>query len=322
MKKLILTLVLFCAVAAQHASAVSGPPYLDDIRSEIINQLTIASNASVLDTKLIKALNKVLTTLDKNLTNVIANATNKLAPGTKVLGLITKALNKTSLSNVFDAPLQQTIDIYTGEYASALSGLSNRLAATFLSSKRTSAAKALGKLLLAVTSADTNMNSNLAVKALGKAATALKSAEKSVVKAENVPPPPAGITATVAVTGSSTVNYKSLTQVVTPGASGNFNVLSGAVTGSGSNTKQLVISFSLQGLSPGANTVNFTSFNYIVTGINGSGSMSCTGTAQVSWDPVKKSLSGTFSCSGTFNFAIGGSAPGTVNGGSFTLYYP
>ncbi len=323
MKKLILTLVLFCAaIFAQRASALSlDPPYFDNVRAEIINQLTIASNGVPLDAKLIKALNKALATLDKGVTNTVANTTNKLTAGTKVLGTLVKALNKTSVSNALDSVVQQVVDIYTGEYANSLNDLSNRLAVTFLSSKRTSAEKALGKLLLAVTAADTNMNSTLAAKALGKAATAFKSAAKAVAKAEAVPPPPAGINATVAVTGASTVNYKSLTQAVTPGASGNFNVLSGSVTGSGAGTKQLVISFGLQGLSPGANTVNFSSFNYIVTGINGSGSMSCTGTAQVSWDTAHKSLTGTFSCNGTFNFAAGGSAPGTVNNGSFTLFY-
>lgn len=295
MKKILLALALFAISSAQHLSASDlQAPYFSFVRSEVTNQLTIASNTLPLNKTLIGQLKATLKVIDKN-------TTNTLAPGVKTLGLVTKGLNKTSISNIFDAELQNVVDIYFDILKSNGSSLSNRLVATYPSGPHTSALNNLNQMIAALNSADTNFNTTLASKSLALALKKFVVTEKLTIKAEAAPAPLATVNATITISGSKT-SFKSTLAVAASIVNG--IVFINAVQGSTSGTKSL--SFGLTGLVAGANTLpiasgganQYTYVNFSGVGAYTGHSFDSTGsTATVNYNPATKSLSGSF----TFN---------------------
>lgn len=317
-KFLLVAAALFCAAAKQQSSAIDIPPapYFRDLRIEVTNQLTIASNAVAADKKLIAKLKSTLKTIDKN-------SSITLAPGTKTLALVAKALNKTSLSNVFDAQLQFIVDIYTDNYAGLETGLETQLNTAFPGKKRDAAQKALNKLIAAIDSASSNLNTDLASKALSLASKNLVVAQKAVTSAKNAPLPPSSFQATVAISGSSTTTFKPRLATVTPAVigSGNFFVNAAGTSGSGINTKAISLSFALTDLVQGANTATITAGGanqYTTGGLNGNVSFNSTGgVSHVFWDAATKTLAGDFS----FNGSEQDGARTATFSGTFSVHY-
>jgi hypothetical protein len=146
-------------VFIQQARAVSSFPFFGDLRVEVTNQLTITSNAPTQDRKLTTALRKALTLIDKaNPTNVVSD--------TKTLTMLTTTLNKSSLSNVFDAELQAIVDAYASTLLGAELSLSNRLTATFPSGPNTAAQRNLDQVLAALNSGEREREPAVAAKAI------------------------------------------------------------------------------------------------------------------------------------------------------------
>jgi hypothetical protein len=302
---------LFCALSAQTTRGISVP--LGDLHDEITDQLSLASNNVLLNKKLISQLNAALKTLDKV-------KSDSLADETKTLSLVIPMLNKTSLSNVFDAELQLILDIYTSNYVSSADSFGAQLANTFPGKKHDSAQKALDKLLAAIQAADTNMDSTLAAKALSKASKTMKAVEKAVSNAINAKLPPASMTATISIPGEKDIKFSSKLGVGQPFAGGNFVMNAVSTTGSGFNTKIQSLLLILPNLVEGANSVTLSgSGNQFTTGgLNGSTSfIGVSGNAQVVWVSASKAVSGTF----TFTAAEQAGLRIATITGSFTAVY-
>ncbi len=310
LKYLFITFVLFAAATHSHAAEL---PYLSNLRSEITNQLTIASNAIPVNKPLITKLKASLKTVDKN-------TTNTLAAGVKTLAVLAPSLNKTTLSNIFDGPLQTVVDIYTTEYLNAHSNLVAQLATAYPSKKQEAALKLLDKLAAAVSAANTNFNSNLAVKALTLASKNLVASSKAVTTAKNVPVPPSKVLATAPKTWAP--SFKSIVAIAVPFPNNFFVINANGTSGTGFGTKIASLTVQLGTLVPGSNNViiEANSSLYAVAKLGGENQAfnSTGGTAQANWNPATKTISGSFS----FNVIQDGTSNTTVIKGTFVTSYP
>jgi hypothetical protein len=199
MKQLFLILAIVSFSFAQQSRAALFLPHLADVRLEITSQLAIASNAPVLDKKLVTALRKSLTLIDRPGKTNVAN-------DLKTLGLVAKTLNRTTVSNEFQNEFTAAIDEYFLLLSAAATSGSNRLNATYPGRLRESAAKALEKVFAAILDASVYSDLPAEAKLLSKIATSIVRAEAAIARAENAPAPPASITARI--TGSLNTTIK------------------------------------------------------------------------------------------------------------------
>jgi hypothetical protein len=308
MKCLLLTLALFAAIFVPSERAAAALPYFETVRAQVLSQLDLATNGvAEPDKKLVSALQKALTAIDKTKPDY--------ASGAKSLGKLAKALNRTSVSNVFAPVFESTVADYVGALMGEEDALAARLAATFPSKSRTSAELALVRLLAALDSANATDDIILAAKALGTAAKEFGAATKFTVQAEDVPPPPASITANV--TGATTVSINTQGAGVTAGAPGNFALLGAQAIINPPG--QRGISFSLSGVTEGTHAATLSNGTITIqSGFSASAYTGGTGTANVTLNSAARSLFGTF----TFTANGSGGTVGTVTvTGSFTGTY-
>jgi len=189
MKCLLLALALFSSILIPSARA-AALPYFETLRAQVLSQLDLATNGvEVPDKKLVSSLQKALTSIDKTQPDY--------ASGAKALGKLAKALNRTSVSNVFAPVFESTVADYVGALMGEEDTLANRLAGTFPSKSKTAAESALIQLLNALDGANTNDDVVLAAKFLSTAAKNLSTAAKNVEKAEDAPAPPSQFNATI-----------------------------------------------------------------------------------------------------------------------------
>jgi hypothetical protein len=284
MKYILITLLSLAACI--HARAAVFLPHLADIRAEITNQLVIASNAPTLDKKLVTSLRKSLTLIDKPGKTNVAN-------DLKTLQLVAKTLNRTSVSNEFQAEFTTAITTYFNLLDDASVNSSNRLNATYPGRLRDAAAKALAKIFAQLE--DGAIYTDLAAEAqlLSKIAAALVRADVAVARAEAAPEPPATITATV--TGSLNTTIKTDGAGIVAGAG---LVVNGAQA-VGAGFRQ--INFVLQDVPEGTHTVNLNNANintlqFPATSANyGNG----VGTATVTRNNANGTAFGTFTFTAT-----------------------
>jgi hypothetical protein len=303
---------------AVHAVGVLVPLY-----NSISNQYYLATNTPPVDVKLAKSLNAALSAINKS-----GGGTN-LATAIKALGSAAKVINRTSVSNVLYIDLQGAVAGCIDGFAGSANVYSNLLVTVFPSSQKISAQNAISNLLATLSLAGTTPNISVAVKYLGVAGKQLKSVQKAVTSAQGVPPPAASMTATISVSGASTVNFHTTNAVASQPVPGNFNVIAAqvATSGSGLNTHidNYTISWNMNGLVSGVNNIS----NPVGSYVRNSGSISgpdpisgafpiSSGSVQATWDPANLTVYGSFS----FNVAetSGALRAGTVTG-TFTLYY-
>src|SRR5687768_16525851 len=113
MKRIVIAFVVLTAAMAQHTRASAFLPFLDPIRTEIVNQQVIVSNAPTLDKPLATSLRKALLQIDRPTPTNLVN-------DTKALSSIAATLNKTSLSNTFDPLIRTALANYAGVVGGAL----------------------------------------------------------------------------------------------------------------------------------------------------------------------------------------------------------
>lgn len=304
MKQLLLSLVVFTLFVVQRANAVLPPPYFSDVRSEVTNQLAIASNAPSIDKKLVTSLRKALTLIDK------ADPEN-LVKDTKTLTLLATTLNKSSVSNAFDSYLQTVVDIYINVLLGEGAGLSNRLVATFPSGPHTAAVNNLEQLLAALNTANTQGDSVLAAKALSLAAKKAVVTEKLTIKAENARPPKTTLTATLSGAINGTFNAQAAP--ATFQGVNHYRII-GARAG---RTGQTTVELDLVDAVPGTSTVSLNGNSaYKILSLAGfENYVATSGNATVTVNTDLEALFGTF----TFN-ANGPKGAITVTGSFFSTY--
>jgi hypothetical protein len=286
MKQLAIIVAVALTAFFQHANAAILLPHLADVRAEITNQLTIASNAPTFDKKLATSLRKSLTLIDKPGKTSVAN-------DLKVLGLVAKTLNRTSVSNEFDAEFNAAITAYFNDLNAASESSADRLDTTYPGRLREAAAKALQKVLDGLEDGAALSDLVSRAKLLSKVAAAIVRADLAIARAEDAPAPPARIVAQV--TGSLRTSIK------TQGAgivAGDSLIINGAQT-SGTTLHQ--INFVCLAVPEGTSTVNLNGGNVNVVkfpgvAINyGNG----TGTATVTRNNVNRTAFGTFTFTAT-----------------------
>lgn len=305
LKYLLVTLVLFIAASHQKASALDQP-YLLNLRSEITNQLTVASNTLPLDKKLIAKLKASLKIADKPTTNTFAANTKKVAT-------LIPSLNKASISNIFDAEIQLILDLYLADYIAAHSNQVAILATAYPGSKQIAAQNALNKLQASIDGMNTNLLSNPAVKHLTGASKNLVRATKAVANAKKAKAPAAYVNATLTPNGAAKQTLSSKPpfaafQLANPGTGAfiiNANQLKGRTL------HNLSCNFTVP--SAGTHTVNASG---VYTAIGQLPYNSTSGQATVTWNPANKNVFGTM----TFNVS-NGTRTGTLSS-TFNLYYP
>lgn len=286
MKHLVIIVAVALAAFVQQSSAAIFLPHLADVRTEITNQLTIASNAPALDKKLVASLRKSLTLIDKP---GKTNAANDL----KILGLIAKTLNRTTVSNEFDAEFTAAVNAYFNELSAAAESSAERLDATYPGRLREVATKALQKVLDGLEDGVSLTDLVAQAKLLSKAAAAIVRADLAIARAENAPAPPASIVAQV--TGSLRTSIK------TQGAgivAGDGLVINGAQS-AGTTVRQ--INFVCLAVPEGTSTVNLNGGNVNVLKFPGVAITygNGTGTATVTRNNVNGTAFGTFTFTAT-----------------------
>lgn len=314
MKKLLLALTLSLAVFLPRAQAIPDSlPYLGSIRSEVLDQLTIASN-NVATTNNVAANKKLIKTLlgakkliDKTKTNYVG--------GAKSLTVLNKTFVRSALSNEFNPLIGQTLDVYVGSLYSVRDTLADRVNGSYPGRAQTAALATLAKLLAAIDNANTNTNILLALRSLGVAAKTETAAQKATVKAENAPLPPAQYKATI--TGALFGNFNFTPNPANAIASVfnaplnylQMNGISGVRSGSGLSTKlttrQLLIT--IPNLADGTTTYEvgdgsgkaFVLYTVGRGGVGGSdgadGYEAVSGTLTVTVNKASKTAVGTFS---------------------------
>ena len=289
MKHLLLILALTTAALAPQARALHLLPYLGDLRAEVTNQLTIASNNVAANKRLIATLKGALKGIDNTKpSNYVAGATS--------LGALAKKLNRTVVSNAFNTILHDTSDTYVDDLLDAEGDLADRLDTTYLGKAHTAASTSLGKLLAAIEGANTNANLLTALKSLSTAAKNLGAAQKLVLKAENAPPPPSGFTATI--TGAVSRSFKAIGMAISSPVPNNFNVIASQPL-THAPYGQRIISFSIINLVSGNNVIplgpgssDVATFIY-QEGATGDSFKSETGSVTVNYNPAAKTLAGS-----------------------------
>jgi hypothetical protein len=267
----------------------------------VINQLTVASNDVVANKKLIKTLSGALKLIDKTKTNYVG--------GSKSLGSLARTLNRTTVSNEFHDVLQATADTYVSELLDEEGALADRLAPTYPSGSRTAAQRQLDLMLAAIQGANTNDSVVTAARFLSIASKKQIVAAKLVTKAENAPPPPAGVTASI--TGALRRSFKSFTAVITNPGGGTSIIVNSATKPSASGLDSLA--FSLTGVTDGTHTVNLEG-EYSQVRVGGR-AFTGDGTATVTFNSTTKVIFGTFSFIGSDDdgsVTVSGSFSGTA----------
>jgi len=304
MKQLLLTLALFSAVFLPSAHAVSGLPYFDSLRTQVLNQLNIATNGvEEPDKKLVSALRKALTTIDKTKVD--------FASGAKALGTLAKGLNRTTLSNDFAGEFASIAGDYAAGLLVGASTLSNRLASTFPSKAHTAAEGNLAELDAAVSSALSAGDVVAAAKFLSTAAKNLSTAAKNVDKAEDAPAPSAGLTANIS--GALHGSFNDFNTTIT--RSGSSIGVNSQTTPSASGFDNIIME--LLNVSDGTQTVNLKgAYSQVrVDGRSFGGNAVVNGTATITYNSATQAIFGTFSFVGD----EGGSSTATVTvSGSFS----
>ncbi len=290
MKRITLLLLILILGLDASVRAATLLPYLAPVRAEVLNQLTLATNATPVNKKLAASLKTALKLIDK------PGKTN-LLNDTKLVGVLVPALNKTVVSNVFGVLLTTTVDDYLTLLFAGANNSSNTLALTYPSAAHTAAQKSLDALFALVLQANGALDDASAAKLLSRVAGKLAATDKAIDRAAKALAPPAGVTATV--TGASKWTYKSTLAVATHVSTGSSLVnstqpLLKAPYG------QRTITLSLYGLSAGANVLNIgpADSSVLVTEFyadqTGAAYDSTSGTIHVTYLPATRSLVGTF----------------------------
>jgi len=199
MKKLTFNLICLAALLS-NVTRGDEPPFLSSLRTEVVSQLTIATNTPPQNKKLVSALQTNLKLIDRTKPTLIT--------GSAALGTLAKSLSRTALSNTFLPILTDTRTVYVDAVETEVSALEDRLGATIPGKAKTAAWTALGKVTTAIDDASTNANFTTALKSLGKATKALATAEKSVAKAESAPPGPNFLLATITESNQGVTPFK------------------------------------------------------------------------------------------------------------------
>jgi hypothetical protein len=310
MKQILLTLVVFTTALVQQASATVFQPGLGlgAVRTEIVNQQVIVSNAVTLDKPLATALRAALLQIDRTTPTNLVN-------DTKALQTITAKLNKTSLSNTFDPLIRATLLNYFGVVAGALNNASNTLAGTFPSGPHTAGDNLIATVFDSVEAALANVNTTLASKALAVVTKKLSQINSVVTKADNAPAPPARINARV--TGSWGVSIKTQGAGIVGGAG---LILNGAqqaglgVRGIGFSTATVPEGTSTVAITAGA--VTQLKFPGITTAYTMQGGDS--GTVTVTRNNSNRTAYGTFTFTATGDQGTTGTV--TVTGDFFGTF--
>jgi hypothetical protein len=201
MKKLLLPLILFAACLSQQARATQFLPFLNAIRSEILNQQVIVSNTVPLNKPLATALRKARTALDRTTPTNLVN-------DTKTLATVAATLNKSALSNQFDALIRSAIVNYAGTLSGALNTISNALLTTFPSGPHTAANNLIAQVHDTIADVLANGNTTLATKALAAITKKLPAIQNLLTRAINAPAPPVQLKATITATGEGTFKFQ------------------------------------------------------------------------------------------------------------------
>ena len=315
-------MALTTAAFLQPAHAATLQPYLDPVRSEITNQLTIASNTVPVDKKLITSLKSALSKLNKP-------GTASLVGDTKLLSTLAPAFNKTSLSNSFYLLFNGAADNYLALLLANAGSSSTALGATYPSSSRTAAQKKLEALFASLVNAGNALDLKTITRLLSSASTALVITDKLIDKAEGVAAPASSTRATMTVTVSgsrpSTSSFKSLlvgAQSTTPGTfliianGGASGAISLVFSGLHSGVNDVSLTGGLGGVANGAVAVRY--FPSPAAAADAS-----SGSAQVTWNPATRTIYGTFSFTGVTetNDPIPKPITFAVTGGTFFATY-
>lgn len=304
MKQILIILATLTFTSAHLFAA--APQNFSGVRAEVTNQMAMTTNAPDVDKKLVTTLRKALSLIDK--------AKGDLVSDTKTLAMLTGTLNKSSISNEFDASLQAAVDLYLNDLAGQGATLSNRLAATFSSGPRNAAQNNLNQMFAALDTVNATENSGLAAKALALAAKKGVVTSKLVAKAENANPPQSAMTASI--TGAINSNFRADGAGATFQGVNHYRVI-GAWVGGGIPPEQRTIELGLLNAVPGTSTIALTGTsafkilnfgglaNYVATG----------GTATVTVNTAAEAVFGTF----TFT-ANGPAGAISVTGEFFALY--
>ena len=135
MKNCILTTAIIVFGFSLKLQAATFLPYFNPVRTELVTQLGIATNAAPQDKKLVSALKKPLSMIDKP-------GTANLAGDLKLLSSLAPALKKLTVGTAFDASLNQTVDSYLVAMISAANTSSNKLTSAPTSGLKTAASNA------------------------------------------------------------------------------------------------------------------------------------------------------------------------------------
>ena len=306
MKKLFFLIVLVGVWITQ--SVRGAQPLLVPLYNSVSNQLQIVSNSPPVDSKLAKSLNAALSALQKG------NNGTDLTSIFKGLAAAIAILDRTSLSNTLYGDVHTTVLSCVDTYTGSISSFSNSVWVNdFPSAAKTTTLNDASNLVVTLGNIGAMSDNAVAVKDLLGLSNQVKAMQKAATAA--LAAPTSVVTATVSITGSPTLNFKSQEQGALQNSPGNFTIESAQKAGK----VQLNVAFDFGGLVAGPNTVAITSGQFArMTGGPTAGTFPSTGgSVQVNWDPAHKFLSGTF----TFNVQEqGGSRTGTVTG-SFTVIY-
>lgn len=296
---------IVCAVAAvatlllaKNAEAATLLPYLDPVRDEVSNQLTLAGTPTPANRKLINSLNAALKQLNKP-------GLTSLANDTRLLSTLVPALLKTSVSNVFLPLLDTAKDNYSAYLRDAANTSSNRLSAALPSKTQTAADKALAGVFALLDQADANPDLKASTKTLAKVPAKLIAADKVITRALAVNTVSGGADLTAKVSGAVNLNFKSRNTVTKLNVINNYNSVS--ITGwTGTSQTAYALNLALFDVQPGDNTLDvgvgiekgaWVVFAKGTAADTGIGFASTSGTVQVNYNTSTRTLKGTFSAS-------------------------
>ena len=289
MKYTTLLLSLAVCAGALRSSATPLMPYFGPLKDGLTEQITVVSNTVPLDKKLLGVLKGSLAQIDKP-------STPSLVGDLKLLNVVVAAISKTSVSNVFHAPLDGAVNNYLELIYNLADAGKVKLASVYPSKVKDSAQKSLDKLYATLQSADTNSNLGAASKLIGKALPQWVTANKVIASAATVAAPPSGVNAKV--TGAANWVFKSTQAVAVTGLPANNVTVNSAQAILSSPYGQRTITFSMYGLIDGANTRAVGGSDFIITEAYGNGTgagyIGSTGTVQVNYNAAAKTVVGTF----------------------------
>ncbi len=305
MKRILIALVVLTAALPQHARASVFLPFLDPIRSEILNQQTIVSNAPSLDKPLATSLRKALLQIDRPTPTNLVN-------DTKALSSIAATLNKTSLSNTFDPLIRSALGNYAGVVGGELHSVSNSLLATFPSGPHTAGNNLITQAFDAVDSALANVNTTTGTKALAAVTKKLGVVNSLLAKARNAPAPPVQFRATITASGEGSSAFqptpaRAAAAVLTGNTLQIVGVQVQRIGGTSVRTRYLTVA--IPNIIEGTHVYNVSPAGgdatvlYVLTenigGVASGDSYNATsGTITATWNPATRAAVGSFTFSG------------------------